>query len=93
VDKIVIVVTIYDEGPTFGQVSNAYVRVAKIKNADDEVGETAIEYDLEEEFSTETAVLAAEIFRSGGQWKFGAIGQGFEGGLAAMCANFGIDAG
>ncbi len=93
VEKIVIVVTIYDEGPTFGQVSNAYVRVAKIKNADDEVGETAIEYDLEEEFSTETAVLAAEIFRSGGQWKFGAIGQGFEGGLAAMCANFGIDAG
>lgn len=92
VEKIVIVVTIYDQGPTFGQVKNAYVRVAKINNADEEVGETVIEYDLEEEFSSETAVLAAEIFRSGSEWKFGAVGQGFEGGLAAMCANFGIDA-
>ena len=92
VEKIVIVVTIYDDGPTFGQVKNAYVRVAKIKNADDEEGETVIEYDLEEEFSSETGVIAAEIFRSGSEWKFGAVGQGFEGGLAAACANFGIDA-
>lgn len=91
IEKIVIVVTIYDDGPTFGQVSNAYVRVAKIENANDEVGETVIEYDLEEEFSSETAVLAAEIFRSGSEWKFNAVGEGFEGGLAAMCANFGIE--
>lgn len=92
VEKIAIVVTIYDQGPTFGEVKNAYVRVAKIKNAEDEVGETVIEYNLEEEFSTETAVLAAEIFRNGSEWKFGAIGQGFEGGLAAVCANYDIDA-
>ena len=92
VERIVIVVTIYDYGRTFGQVHNAYVRVAKIRNVDEEVGETVIEYDLEEEFSSETAVLAAEIFRSGSEWKFGAVGQGFEGGLAAMCANYGIDA-
>lgn len=91
-EKIVIVVTIYDKGSTFGQVSNAYVRVAKIQNVDDEVGETVIEYDLEEEFSSETAVLAAEIYRSGNEWKFKAVGEGFEGGLAAMCANYGIDA-
>lgn len=92
VEKIAIVVTIYDKGPTFGQVNHAYVRVAKINHADDEVGETMIEYDLEEEFSTETAVLAAEIFRSGSEWKFGAVGQGFEGGLAAVCANYGLEA-
>ena len=92
IEKIVIVVTIYDVGPTFGQVSNAYVRVAKINTVDDEVGETVIEYDLEDEFSSETAVVAAEIYRSGNEWKFAAVGQGFEGGLAAMCANYGIDA-
>ena len=92
VDKIVVAVTIYDKGATFGEVSNAYVRVAKVQSKDDEVGETVIEYDLEEEFSTETAVIAAEIFRSGNEWKFGALGQGVEGGLAAVCANFGIDA-
>ena len=92
VEKIAIVVTIYVQGPTFGEVKNAYVRVAKIRNVEDEVGETVIEYNLEEEFSTETAVLAAEIFRNGSEWKFGAVGQGFEGGLAAVCANYGIDA-
>lgn len=92
VERIVIAVTIYDKGPTFGQVHNAYVRVAKIRNVDDEVGETVIEYDLEEEFSDETAVIAAELFKNGSEWKFGAVGQGFEGGLAAVCANFGIDA-
>lgn len=92
VDKIVFVVTIYDEGPTFGQVSDAYVRVAKIKSLDDEVGETVIEYDLTDEFSSETAVIAAELYRDGSEWKFKAVGEGFEGGLAAACANFGIDA-
>ncbi len=92
IERVMIVVTIYDDGPTFGQVHNAYVRVAKIKNADDEVGETMIEYDLEDEFSSETAVVAAEIYRSGSEWKFKAVGEGFEGGLAAMCANYGIDA-
>lgn len=91
VEKIKIVVTIYDQGPTFGQVHNAYICVAKINDLEDQVGETVIEYDLEEEFSTETAVLAAEIFRDGNLWKFGAIGEGVEGGLAAMCANFGIE--
>lgn len=91
VEKIEIVVTIYDEGPTFGEVHNAYVRVAKIKDVDDTVGETVIEYDLEEEFSAETGVFAAELFRNGSEWKFGAVGQGVAGGLAALCANFGIE--
>ena len=92
VEKIAIVVTIYDDGPTFGQVRNAYVRLAKIKNVDDEVGETVIEYDLEEDFSNETALVACELVKNGSEWKFNAVGQGFEGGLAALCANYGIDA-
>lgn len=100
VEKIVVVATIYDVGPTFGQVKGGYVRVAKIgdrdvaafQNGETLDGETVIEYDLEEEFSSETAVVAAEIYRDGSEWKFGAVGQGFEGGLAAMCANYGIDA-
>ncbi len=91
IEKIVVVVTIYDEQCTFGEVSNAYVRLAKIDNIEDAKGETAIEYDLEEEFSTETAVIAAEIFRNGDEWKFNAVGEGLEGGLALMCANYGLE--
>lgn len=100
VERIVVVATIYNAGPTFGEVKGAYVRVAKIKDSDvaafknqQEVqGETVIEYDLEEEFSSETACVAAELYRDGSEWKFNAVGQGFEGGLAAVCANYGIDA-
>lgn len=95
IEKIAITVTIYDAevyGQNFGQVKDAYVRMAKIKKEDDEDGETVIEYNLEEDFSSETALVACEIVKQGNDWKFVAVGQGFEGGLAALCANYGIDA-
>lgn len=95
IEKIAITVTIYDaeaRGQNFGQVSDAYVRMAKIQKEDDENGETVIEYNLEEDFSNETALVACEIVKQGSDWKFNAVGQGFEGGLAALCANYGIDA-
>ena len=49
-----------------------------------------IRYDLGEDFSIETAVVVGEIYRHAGEWKFNAVGSGFQGGLAALCANFGI---
>ena len=51
-----------------------------------------LRYDLGEDFSIETALVVGEIYRHGGEWKFNAIGSGFNGGLAALCANYGIDA-
>lgn len=90
IDKIAFTVTIYDAAArqqNFGQVSNSYIRI--INN---ESGEELIHYDLGEDFSVETAVVVAEIYRSNGEWKFNAIGSGFAGGLAALCANYGIDA-
>ena len=59
VQKIAITVTIY-EAPqrrqNFGQVSNAYVRVARIANEEDTVGTEVLRFDLGEEFSVETAL-------------------------------------
>lgn len=95
IEKIAITVTIYDADirkQNFGQVSDAYVRMAKIQKEDDEDGETVIEYNLEEDFSNETAIVACEIVKQGRDWKFNAVGQGYVGGLAALCANYGIDA-
>ena len=40
----------------------------------------------------ETAVVVGELYRSNGGWKFNAAGSGFQGGLAALCANFGVNA-
>ncbi|MBQ9442129.1 MAG: TerD family protein [Selenomonadaceae bacterium] len=89
VSKIDFTVTIYDaetRKQTFGQVSNAYIRVV-----DDTTGQELIRYDLGEDFSVETAVVVGELYRHGGEWKFNAIGSGFSGGLAALGRNFGVN--
>ena len=89
ITKINFTVTIHEadaRGQNFGQVSNAYVRVVNEEN-----DEELIRYDLGEDFSIETAIVVAEIYRHNGEWKFNAIGNGFSGGLAALCKNFGLN--
>ncbi|MGO4370397.1 TerD family protein [Paenibacillus sp. 2TAB19] len=90
IHRIGITVTIYDyesRGQNFGQVSNAFVRVV-----DAATDREIMRYDLGEDFSTETAVVFCEFYRHGTDWKFQAIGSGFQGGLSALCKNYGLDA-
>ena len=94
VQKIAITVTIYEaqeKGQNFGQVSNAYVRVARRANENDTVGTEELRYDLGEEFSIETALVVCEIYRQGADWKFNAVGAGYQGGLYALCKNYGVN--
>lgn len=94
VEKIAITVTIFDavqRKQNFGQVSNAYVRVAKMSTADDMVGEEVLRFDLMEDFSIETAIVVCEIYRHGNDWKFNAVASGYQGGLEALCRSFGVD--
>lgn len=89
VERMAVTVTIYEaleRGQNFGQVSNAYVHVLDESN-----GKELIRYDLGEDFSIETALVVCEIYRHNGEWKFSAVGSGFEGGLAALCKNYGLD--
>lgn len=89
VDRMAVTVTIHEamqRGQNFGQVSNAYVHVMN-----EETGEEVLRYDLGEDFSVETAIVVCEIYRSNGEWKFSAIGSGFQGGLEALCKNYGLD--
>lgn len=89
IQKIAFTVTIYEaesRKQNFGQVSNAFIRVLdEAKNVE------LMRYDLGEDFSIETAVVVAELYRHGEEWKFNAIGSGFQGGLGAICANFGVN--
>jgi tellurium resistance protein TerD len=89
VSKVAFTVTIYDaekRRQNFGQVSNAFIRIV------DEANNTElIRYDLGEDFSIETAVVVGELYRNNGEWKFNAIGSGFQGGLAALCNHYGIE--
>lgn len=58
---------------------------------DETTNQELIRYDLGEDFSIETAVVVGELYRHDGEWKFNAIGSGFQGGLAALCGHYGID--
>jgi len=89
VDKVVFPVSIYDadsRSQSFGQVRNAFIRVVNQAGA----GEIA-RYDLTEDASTETAMVFGELYRSGADWKFRAVGQGYASGLAGIARDFGVN--
>lgn len=89
IDKIAFTVTIYEADErrqNFGQVSNSYIHIQDMIT-----GTYLIRYDLGEDFSIETAIVVGELYRHNGQWKFNAIGSGFQGGLAALCGHYGIE--
>ena len=87
--RIAFTVTIYDaetRRQNFGQVNNAFIRIYN-----EATGEEMLRYDLGEDFSIETAAVFGELYKNNGEWKFNAIGSGFQGGLAALCSNYGIE--
>lgn len=91
VQKIAFTITIHDaetRNQNFGQVSNAFVRIVN-----EQTNEELIRYDLGEDFSIETAVVVGELYRHNREWKFSAIGSGYQGGLAALASDYGLQAG
>jgi tellurium resistance protein TerD len=89
VQKISVAVTIHDaetRRQNFGMVANAFIRVVNEANN----GELA-RYDLSEDASTNTAMIFGELYRHGAEWKFRAVGQGYDGGLGPLARNFGVN--
>jgi tellurium resistance protein TerD len=90
IQKIAIAVTIHDaenRRQNFGMVENAFIRVVN-----DSDNKEIARYDLSEDYSTETALIFGEVYRHGAEWKFRAVGQGFQGGLAPLARNYGVNA-
>ncbi|MCR5718858.1 MAG: TerD family protein [Oscillospiraceae bacterium] len=91
ITRIAFAVTIYDaenRHQNFGQVSNSFIRIFNEAN-----GEELLRYDLGEDFSIETASIFGELYKNNGEWKFNAIGSGYQGGLAAICGSYGVEVG
>ncbi len=88
IEKIVFPVSIYDaenRQQSFGQVRNAFIRIVNQAN------QTEIaRYDLSEDAATETAMVFGELYRSGAEWKFRAVGQGYAAGLVGIAQDFGV---
>jgi tellurium resistance protein TerD len=77
--ELCIVVTIHkavERHQNFGQVRNSSVRIYNPDN-----NEELLKYELEEDFSVETAVEFGRIYKRNGEWKFEAVGAGQKGGL------------
>lgn len=86
---LAVAVTIYDAESrlqNFGMVGNSYVRVL-----DEETGEELLRFDLSEDYCTETALVVAEVYKHNGEWKFKAVGSGYNGGLKALCLQYGVN--
>ena len=91
VDRIVVAVSVYEadkRGQSFGQVRNAFIRVINDANRTE-----LARYDLSEDASTETAMIFGELYRHGGEWKFRAVGQGYQSGLRGIATDFGVNVG
>jgi tellurium resistance protein TerD len=91
VQKIAIAVTIHDaeaRRQNFGMVQNAFMRV--VNNVS---GREIARYDLSEDYSVETALIFGEVYRHGSEWKFRAVGQGYQGGLGPLAKNYGVNVG
>ena len=89
VEKLVFVVSIYeavDRKQSFGMVSNAFIRLVN-----EETGEEVCRADLSEDFSVETSLCFAELYKHNGEWKFKIISQGHKAGLEKFCADYGLE--
>jgi tellurium resistance protein TerD len=88
IERLVVAVTIHDagsRGQNFGQVSDAFIRIVNL-DSDTEIAR----FDLSEDYSTETAMIFGEVYRRNDEWKFRAVGQGYSGGLRALCIQHGV---
>ena len=82
VQKILVTVTIHEaqqRRQNFGQVQNSFVRIVNAQTQQE-----AVRYDLVEDYSIETALIMAELYRKDGEWRLNAVGSGYQGGLQAL---------
>lgn len=78
--EIVFVVSIHDEGMTFGDVKDAFISVVNAEN-----DEELCRYELNEAFTEETALSVAKlVVNEDGDWEFEAVGVGHVGGLETL---------
>ncbi|MFG3720250.1 TerD family protein [Streptomyces massasporeus] len=83
VERIVVAASRY-EGARFGELDDLKVTLA------DAVGEGLLRFVIEDAGEV-SAIIFGELYRRGAEWKFRAVGQGYESGLAGLATDFGVD--
>jgi len=86
INEVLFVVTIHDatvRKQNFGQVRNSYIRIV-----DENSGAEVAKYELDEDFSIETAVEFGRLYKREGKWKFEASGIGYKEDLAYFVSKY-----
>lgn len=86
IEEIIFVVTIYEADKrrqNFGQVRNSYIRIY-----DGEAQQEITKYELEEDFSRETAIEFGKLYKKDGEWRFQAVGEGYNTGLQSFVEKY-----
>ena len=87
--KVALTLTIHDgedNGHFFRDVHDIYIRCLNAEN-----GRELLRFEFGEELERETAIVTAELYRHKEEWKFAAVGSGYNGGLEALCESYGLD--
>lgn len=91
IQKILFTVTIHESQirrQSFGQVKNAFIRIV-----DDVTDREIYRFDLTEDFSTETSLVVGELYRHNDEWRFNAVGAGYNTNLSDFCGKYGVSIG
>lgn len=83
VDRVVVAASRY-EGAGFGELEDLKVTLT------DAAGEPLLVFAVEDP-GTVSAIIFGELYRRGDEWKFRAVGQGYDTGLAGLATDFGVD--
>ncbi|BAW10727.1 TerD family protein [Nocardia seriolae] len=83
IEQLRAVITLEDTASSFGQLP------APVAQVGDAAGNVLYEYRIEG-LSSESIVIALELYRRQGEWKVRAVGQGYAGGFAALVTDHGV---
>ena len=79
VEKVILTATIHENRAPFGRLPEISLEVSGVRGRIPCAG------------MTETALILAELYQKAGAWKVRVVGQGFNGGLAALATHLGVD--
>ncbi|WP_143626955.1 TerD family protein [Streptomyces sp. 1-11] len=83
VDRLVVAASRYN-GARFGELEDVRLSLA------DGAGDELLRFPIDDVDSM-SAIIFGELYRRGEEWKFRAVGQGYDTGLAGLAADFGVD--
>ena len=89
IQKIAVTATIDEaevRNQNFGQITNGFLKIL-----DNTSKKELIRCNFTENLVRQNSLVIAELYRYKGEWKINFIANGFNGGLKALCDNYGIE--